>query len=438
MSRGTKGFPREPSDAARSAAQDMLGDAVAAGLLTLDDFSERARTVWSAQHEDELRQVLSDVAESLIGDTPRTSRIVAVFSDHTEEGRPRVAQKVGGLAVAGDIKLDLRAAVWPQANVELRFWGLLGSIAIILPEGLTADLAGLNILSSRKLRPSDVQPLPASPNVRVRVHSLGSTVFIQSGESRDTPRQWSRRGRHSRHCIGAIVAVLAASLIVSMRDNKEPPSAQNLTRAAPAPSVPASDPAVPAPPTTTPTSSPTLSPTPPPPRESSVSVSTPSERITPNVVGARVTDAIIALHSAGIYNVNVIDGSAENRTVLNYRNWQVDAQSPSAGSVAAAGESITLTASKPTDSSPELVEDGTVPDVSCEDLADAQEILHRAGFTTIRLTDGSGENRTPLLPLNWVVVAQSVAAHKPVPSNQDVTLTVVKYGEDTGASGCRD
>jgi beta-lactam-binding protein with PASTA domain len=158
----------------------------------------------------------------------------------------------------------------------------------------------------------------------------------------------------------------------------------------------------------------------------------------PDLVGRRLSAAEAALTTAGFMSVSAVDAGGRDREILDDDNWVVTRQQPVAGAAVTPGLSITLGAVKPTDTqgSPD-VRKGVVPDVLCHDLQDAQDALRSAGFYVLIAKDGLGRHRYPVLDRDWVVVGQSAAAgSRPKPTGK-IELTVVKYGEPTGSSGCR-
>jgi hypothetical protein len=157
------------------------------------------------------------------------------------------------------------------------------------------------------------------------------------------------------------------------------------------------------------------------------------------VVGKRLLEARAAFVAAGFVTIDVVDGSGQGRVVVNPENWTVREQFPPARSPASPGARAILTLVKPTDSvsgNSAAVSPGVVPDVLCADLQAAQSRLQAAGFTHLRSEDGSGQGRVQIIDRNWIVIAQSTTAGSKPPADTVIVLTVVKYGEPTGASGC--
>lgn len=157
----------------------------------------------------------------------------------------------------------------------------------------------------------------------------------------------------------------------------------------------------------------------------------------PNVVGKRLPDAHDALNAAGLTKIDYLDDTGQDRIVSQPNNWIVTGQDPVPGSKVQPGTRITLNVRKPSDGQgPPDTTDGTVPDVVCMNLQDAQDTLQSAGFDNLDSTDALGD-RYQIVDRNWIVVKQSARpGSRPSPTTL-IMLTVVKYGEPTGASGCK-
>jgi hypothetical protein len=158
----------------------------------------------------------------------------------------------------------------------------------------------------------------------------------------------------------------------------------------------------------------------------------------PNVVGKRLTDAQAQLKALGFTKVTAADATGQGRVVFNPDNWLVRSQLPPTGSTVPVNARLTLNVSKPSDGqSAGPVTVGVVPNVVCLDLQAAQDTLQAAGFTRLASRDGTGAGRVQIIDRNWLVIAQSAAAGSRPDPSREIALTVVKYGEPTGASGCK-
>ncbi|MEV0135454.1 PASTA domain-containing protein [Dactylosporangium sp. NPDC050688] len=156
----------------------------------------------------------------------------------------------------------------------------------------------------------------------------------------------------------------------------------------------------------------------------------------PGLKGARLPDAQTRLNRLGLRNVHLVDDTGQDRRVLDPKNWVVAAQSPAEGTTVHANTELTLRVRKPSDGEGGAAGGGTVPDVLCMNLQEAQDELRAAGYRTTS-EDHTTQGRRQVLDRNWLVVAQSPKAGTPAEKGTQVVMEVVKYGEPTGPSGCR-
>jgi beta-lactam-binding protein with PASTA domain len=170
---------------------------------------------------------------------------------------------------------------------------------------------------------------------------------------------------------------------------------------------------------------------------------TPSPSVTtavalPTVTGTKLSVALTELSAAGFHNVEPTDATGRNRAIVNPQNWTVQSQDPAAGSKVDLRTRITLKVSKPSDGAGGGgTAAGVVPDVRCKDLQTAQDTLQAAGFRELGSVDGTGQGRVQIIDSNWLVIKQSAAPGSRPGTGTRIVLTVVKFGEPTGDSGCR-
>jgi hypothetical protein len=156
----------------------------------------------------------------------------------------------------------------------------------------------------------------------------------------------------------------------------------------------------------------------------------------PDVIGKRLPDADRILKDAGFTNLKLQDASGQNRVVIDKNNWLVASTDP-AGYTDSKTKALYLKVRKPTDGKgSQTAETGVVPDVTCKDLQDAQDLLKRAGFRVIVAQDASGKNRSTFFPRDWIVISQSEPAGATPTAYTKITLQVIRYGEPVGDSGC--
>lgn len=158
----------------------------------------------------------------------------------------------------------------------------------------------------------------------------------------------------------------------------------------------------------------------------------------PKVADLRLSEARELLAARG-YRVTEEDATGQKRPILEPSNWVVVSQSPEADAEVPGGTQVVLKVRKPTDpsASQEPPAKGTVPNVVCLDLQKAQDTLQAAGFYLLGSEDATGQGRNQVVDRNWVVVSQSASAGSTPDPKTKITLGAVKFGEPTGASGCK-
>lgn len=155
------------------------------------------------------------------------------------------------------------------------------------------------------------------------------------------------------------------------------------------------------------------------------------------MIGKRLPEATAALKARGLGKVTTADSTGAGRKVIEPNNWVVKGQTPAAGARVGRDTEIVLDVGKPTDGiGPASVQVGIVPDVRCMELQAAQDTLQDAGFLLLFSDDALGDRRQ-ILDRDWVVIGQDPAPGRLALPTTRITLTVVKYAEPTGESGCR-
>lgn len=98
-------------DRLRADVQCRLESAVGAGRLTLEEYSDRVRVVWSLSADRAQLQEIAPRVEnpSVPAPQPRAT-IVGIFGDISRSGRWSLATRTLALLLFGDLRLDLRSA----------------------------------------------------------------------------------------------------------------------------------------------------------------------------------------------------------------------------------------------------------------------------------------------------------------------------------------
>ena len=172
-------------DSERDHVVTMLRDHLAVGRLTLDEFSERTGTALSARTRGELDAVIADLPvapERLAQPARRRARrwIVAVMGQSESKGRWRPGERTSTIAVMGECHMDLRRAEIDGPEVVITAVSIMGSIDIVVPEGIDVELTGLSIMGQRSFKVRDVPVLKGSPRILIRAFPIMGEVKVRS------------------------------------------------------------------------------------------------------------------------------------------------------------------------------------------------------------------------------------------------------------------
>lgn len=190
----------EPSDAVELRASDADRERVAAelreqlveGRLTLDELAERVESAHAARTLAELEALTRDLPRTSAPPPPtgvptrrRATRMsVAVMGSVERKSRWRVAGETTAVAVMGSVELDLRKAEVEGSVVEITAFALMGSVEIVVPEGVDVELTGFALMGSNEERIADTPALQGAPLVRMRAYSLMGSVEVRSKGAR--------------------------------------------------------------------------------------------------------------------------------------------------------------------------------------------------------------------------------------------------------------
>jgi hypothetical protein len=151
----------------------------------------------------------------------------------------------------------------------------------------------------------------------------------------------------------------------------------------------------------------------------------------------RLRDAEAALTALGVGKIDTKDAAGRHRTIINPDNWVVESHTPEGGNAIDGGTTVILRVRKPSDAyAAPTITRGVVPNVVCQDLNAAQKALAEAALDRPKTVDGLGKKRHQILDSNWLVTAQSPAPGTVAARGTPIRVTVVKFGEPTGSSGC--
>ena len=177
------------SDAERQEFTARLKQACVEGRLTLDEFGERTALAMRARTRAELEDLARDlpaVTDTTIAAPPATwtgrpviSRTLAIMSSADRNGAWRIGEQSQAIAIMGSCKLDLRRAAIsaPVTTIDVRV--IMGSVNIIVPEGVEVDLDATTIMGSRTTKLKGPPPPLGAPVVVVRGIVLMGDVTVR-------------------------------------------------------------------------------------------------------------------------------------------------------------------------------------------------------------------------------------------------------------------
>ena len=181
------------SDAERDATVVRLREAMAEGRMTLDDFSQRTDTALSALTRDQLAAVVADLPVNpgyTSADFP-TPWLIGVMGSAKRSGRWRVGHELHAVSVMGECKIDLRGAVIDAPVITIDALAIMGTVEVIVPEGVEVSLEGVAIMGSKELQMSDTPIGLGAPLVRVTGLCLMGEIKVRNKPSL-TERIWQR------------------------------------------------------------------------------------------------------------------------------------------------------------------------------------------------------------------------------------------------------
>jgi hypothetical protein len=192
MSFGQQQVEFRISDADRSGTLRRLHNAVALGLIDIDEFEDRSTRVSTARTHGDL--------DTLVGDLPGPGAIVTSAADRVElrgwlgslkrQGEWIVPTRLALVRRVGSAELDLTRARFAGPVVVIELDMIRGSVRIRLPDGASASIDDVTVYggSARDLRKR--APAEGAPHV-----VLTGRVVMGSVKIRGPRRQKLRRFR---------------------------------------------------------------------------------------------------------------------------------------------------------------------------------------------------------------------------------------------------
>jgi hypothetical protein len=167
------------TDAERDAALALLREASVDGRLTLEDLADRAEMVHVARTREDLAAATTGLELAAVPASEQIEQQRAVLSSVSRKGRWRLARRSRFSALLGSVDLDLREAIMPAAEIEIEVRAVLGSVDILVPEGVEVLPSGGGLLFSQDIR-VPATGLAGAPVLRLRVSGALGSVSVRS------------------------------------------------------------------------------------------------------------------------------------------------------------------------------------------------------------------------------------------------------------------
>jgi len=173
------------SDAERDRVAFVLRDAVVAGRLTLEEFSERVGVAQSARTHGELAALQADLPSEPRShpSEAQTSHHRAVCSRLVRRGPWALDARMSFRSVFGTIDLDLRQATLPGPEVELAIHNVCGTVTVLVPAGVDVRVEGGGWCASQVVDTPTVRPASGAPVLRIRASGPCGTLYVRSEDA---------------------------------------------------------------------------------------------------------------------------------------------------------------------------------------------------------------------------------------------------------------
>lgn len=171
------------SDRDRDLAVEQLSGACSDGRLGLEDYSQRLERALAARTISELAVLTSDLGRPVPTAPPRgqpgRSWFVAIMASTSRRGRWILRPSTHALAVMGECVVDLRQAEVESSHSHIMAVAVMGSVRILVPEGIDVDIGGVAIMGTKDLLGGQSQLDPGSPTLRVTCVAIMGEVQVR-------------------------------------------------------------------------------------------------------------------------------------------------------------------------------------------------------------------------------------------------------------------
>ena len=171
------------SDSDRERVVALLGEALADGRLSHDEYSERMAAALGARTLGDLADLTTDLAAPerqpvrVDGGQP----VTALFTTADRRGRWVVPGAMTCVAAFGEVVLDLTEAILAERHVVLTVYSLFGKVRLIVPPGVEVVMNGTDVIGRQ--RGGTARRVPDSsdvPVIEVRGYVAVSEVLART------------------------------------------------------------------------------------------------------------------------------------------------------------------------------------------------------------------------------------------------------------------
>lgn len=207
-------LPSQPNqmrcaDSDRELVANVLNTAFAEGRITHEEHSERMDALWQTKTFGELTTLTEDLMPSgqthllpapvagqssgLVVDPSNAHEapdsITCIMGDVKRQGHWRLRRRTTGLALMGDVKLDLTNAVMEAQECTIAIPCIMGDVSLTVPDGVNIRNETTTILGDTKIR--GLGPAPAgAPTIVLRGLVLMGDVKVNGPGYVPLAKRW--------------------------------------------------------------------------------------------------------------------------------------------------------------------------------------------------------------------------------------------------------
>lgn len=177
----------QPLNEQKKIAEEILSEAFARDLITMDEFEKRVTVMHSAGSNRDVQNELSDLPNNLL--VPRQSPEhnlpdqskpdLLVLSSKTVKGNCLKKRQIKSRLILAEQKLDYTKTLLEPGKYYIDTKVILGSLTVIVPENYAVTVEMTPILAEIKER-NVSPPSPGMPEIIIRGKVILGEVFVKT------------------------------------------------------------------------------------------------------------------------------------------------------------------------------------------------------------------------------------------------------------------